>query len=256
MRSARLKYFASAWCATLLLAGTVLAQAESNTPLVLPGNQPVRLSVDAPEAPAPHAEAEESLAESADYAQESRPLGSAPAGRETTPAQSQSGASALRSGWNEMLRVGTALVVILGLLFVLRVGLKRLGGPMAGGGRPSGVVEVLARYPVARGQQLVLLKLAARVVLLHQSRGTMTTLTEISDGDEVAGLLAAVESGRRAGQTAFHGLFHRFANSTAAPTQFPPRPTEAERRDGSKVVVDLTRRPPRGKREYRKGRAT
>jgi len=138
-------------------------------------------------------------------------------------------------GGAEITRVGIALAVVFGLLLILRGAVRRVGGPLAGGGRPSGVVQVIARYPVARAQQLVLLQVGSRVVLLHQTRGAMTALTEITGADEVAGLLARVEAGgpsRSPGR--FHGLLQRVTERRPTPEAFPPVP--------EKVVVDLTRR--------------
>jgi flagellar biogenesis protein FliO len=132
--------------------------------------------------------------------QESRALGPAsrPIGARRA-ARGRDGAGALDPRIGEIARVGWALGVVVALVLVLRVMVRRLGGPMAGGGRPSGVLEVLARYPAARGQQLVLLKLADRVVLLHQTRTGMTALSEVSAPDEVAALLARVGSSESRG---------------------------------------------------------
>jgi hypothetical protein len=71
----------------------------------------------------------------------------------------------------------------------------------AGGKSPAGVLEVLGRYPVARGATLVLLKLDRRVLLLSQTAGgrlgwtggsggaAFSTLCEVIDPDEVASIL-------------------------------------------------------------------
>lgn len=101
----------------------------------------------------------------------------------------------------EVGRVLAALAVIIGLVMLARFFMKRAGGHISGGDRPSGVVEILARYPVARGQQLVLLKLARRIMLLHQTGSSMTALTEMTDPDEVASMLARLEAGS-SGRTA------------------------------------------------------
>jgi flagellar biogenesis protein FliO len=65
--------------------------------------------------------------------------------------------------------------LIVALAAVARGIIKNKGGLVgamgAGGRAPSGVLEVLGRYPVARGSTLVLLKLDRRVLLLAQSRG-------------------------------------------------------------------------------------
>ena len=110
---------------------------------------------------------------------------------------------------------------------------RRFGGPLAGGGQPSGVIEILGRYPIARAQQLVLLKMVGRVVLLHQCRAGVTTLTEITDPDEVATVLARVHTAQRSGSAGrFQGLLSRAIGVS---------PAEQQAANGN-VVVDLTRR--------------
>lgn len=71
-------------------------------------------------------------------------------------------------------------------------GLRASLGP--GGRAPSGVLEVLGRYPVSRGVTLVLLRVDRRVLLLSQSSSrragtSMSTLCEINDAEDVASLL-------------------------------------------------------------------
>ncbi len=132
--------------------------------------------------------------------------------------------------------MGVPLLGVVTLMIVVGVVLRRVGGPLARGGRPSGVLEVLGRYPIARGQQLVLLRLVSRVVLLHQSRNGLSTLSEITDADEVAGLLARVEAATRSGQPGrFHGLLTRAAAGGDE--------IGHETVTNGKVIVDLTRRP-------------
>jgi len=182
--------------------------------------------------------------------QESRALGPLPdapgPGRAAGP---RGAARGLDPRVSEILRVGWALGAVVALLLVLRLGLRRLGGPLTGGGRPSGVLEVLARYPVARGQQLVLLKLCGRVVLLHQARTGMTALSEVSDPDEVAAVLSRVGSasaGSARGPAGFSALLDRLlARPGPAPDEEFARALGRESEFGGKVVVDLTRRPRR-----------
>ena len=98
-------------------------------------------------------------------------------------------------GAGEVVKVLGALAVVIGLATLVRIMLKRTGPAWQASDRPSGVVEILARYPLARGQHLLVLKLARRILLLHQSGSTMTTLSELIDADEVAALLARMEAG-------------------------------------------------------------
>ncbi|MCP3905457.1 MAG: FliO/MopB family protein [Planctomycetes bacterium] len=99
---------------------------------------------------------------------------------------------------NDMTRLGLALALVIGLAVAVRLVFRRFSGVLGGGGRPAGVMEILARYPVARGQSVVLLKVARRVLVVHHGGNGMTTLSEITEPDEVAQLLARMESGSRA----------------------------------------------------------
>lgn len=144
--------------------------------------------------------------------------------------------------WQEMGRIGGALGAVLVLLFGLRAVLRRFAGPMAGGGKPQGVIDVLARYPIARGQSLVLIRLARRVLLIHQAAGTMSTLSEVSDPDEVAALIARLEAGSRSRDAvrfrktleSFHQE-HRDADVKDLPAALPSN-------DGAIETIDLTRK--------------
>jgi flagellar biogenesis protein FliO len=143
----------------------------------------------------------------------------------------------------EFLRVGGALGAVLALLLLTRVMLRRMAGPLAGGRRPSGVLEVLARYPVARGQQLVLLKMSGRIVLLHQSKAGMTALSEVTDPDEVAQLLARVESGSGPGGPGFPPLLDRLlARTPRSEDETFVRALGRRSEIDGKEIVDLTRR--------------
>ncbi len=102
--------------------------------------------------------------------------------------------AALDPRTNGAIRAVGALALVIVLLLAMRIVLKRYGGPLTGG-RPSGVLQVLSRFPIGRGQHLVLLQMARRIVLVHQSKTGMTSLSEVSDPDEVAQLLARVEAG-------------------------------------------------------------
>jgi flagellar biogenesis protein FliO len=181
--------------------------------------------------------------------QESRGLGE-PVGLLSLPddrSRASAGAPArrLEPRVGEIARVGSALAAVIGLLLLLRLGLRRLGGPLAGGGRPAGVLEVLARYPIARAQQIVLLKLCGRIVLLHQTRTGLTPLSEVSDPNEVAALLARVESGGRDGAGGFPSLLDRLLARRRAPHDEFARALGRKSELEEKVVVDLTRRPRR-----------
>jgi hypothetical protein len=98
----------------------------------------------------------------------------------------------------------------------------------AGGRAPSGILEVLGRYPVGRGSTLILLKMDRRVLLLCQGRGgklggtTMTTLTEVTDAEDVASILLKVRD--EEGDTLaskFQGLLSASDRAAAAALEEP-----------------------------------
>jgi len=188
-------------------------------------------------------------------AQESLPLGGASSRAHAESAAGEQGEeSANEAGWlnsfdpgeSELLRVGGALFVVLGLLWLMRVFVKRAGLVTQSAGRPSGVLEVLARYPVGRRENLVLLKMHRRIVLVHQGDGRMSPLAEVSEPDEVAALLARVEegsSGRHA--TRFKAMLNQFnAEYGQADERSSRRLPRLRRNTDDGDVVDLTRPAP------------
>lgn len=120
---------------------------------------------------------------------ESRPLGPARAGGfERAP--SRAGEAGV---WTRTVGA-LALVVslIVGTWWLVRRAARRGGwiGAAIGAARaPSGVIEVLGRYPVSRGATLLLLRLDRRVLLLSQTPAGLRTLADIADPDEVASIL-------------------------------------------------------------------
>lgn len=97
-------------------------------------------------------------------------------------------------GW--ILRTAGSLAVVIGLIVACRYAmqwLERRAGGASGfstqAGSPSGLAEVLARYTVAKGTKLLLLKINARILVVSQTSEGMQTLSEITDPDEVASIL-------------------------------------------------------------------
>lgn len=134
--------------------------------------------------------------------------------------QAGGGSGSLGSGSvQSVIGLGFVLILILGGAGGLRYLARRQGGLMAsmgpGGRAPTGLIEVLGRYPVARGQTLVLIKLDRRVLLLSQSvggragAGGFTTLSEITDPDEVASILM------RSREESGDSISHRFKSFLA-----------------------------------------
>lgn len=170
----------------------------------------------------------------AQQASETLPLG---APSQATGADSLGGPGSITTTLASLLAV-IGLIVLLGAVYKwMSSKAGGLAGQIGAGGKsPSGLVSVLARYPLGRGQTLVLLKVDRRVLLLCQSssgrvRGGVTTqtLSEITDPEEVASIIAKAD-----GSGGFDNVLHGFESMETAPD---------EMRDVE--VVDLTRR--RGK---------
>jgi hypothetical protein len=129
----------------------------------------------------------------------------------------------------------------------------------AGGKAPSGVLEVLGRYPIGGGVSLVLLRLDRRLLLLSQTQrllgrgaspGGFRTLCEITDPEEVASILVKTqdEAGESMTQR-FNGLLQRFDKTMDASEAEPARPVPRDRgadlvesMRGRIPVVDITQR--------------
>lgn len=124
------------------------------------------------------------------------PLGAAGAAERSARREEAGSAAANVTGSDWILRTAGALTIVLGAIWATRWVLRKLAmsgglaGQLGAGGRaPSGVLEVLARYPVGRGQTLVLLRMDRRVLLLSQTSQGFSTLAEVSEAEEVASLL-------------------------------------------------------------------
>lgn len=158
---------------------------------------------------------------------------------------------------NPVMRVLASLGAVLGLLFLFKLVMKRGAGLLGQGGRPSGVIEILARYPLGRKQSLVLLKLARRVILLHQNGTQMTTLSEMSEPREVAALLSRVESGSTGKQAQrFRSMLKRFEADHERATPRSERDDLFPALTGNGAageVIDLTRRSRRPRRRNGRG---
>lgn len=182
---------------------------------------------------------------------DSRPLGPArtaeagdDATRPATPKQSTG-----------TLRTAASLAAVLGLIFggaaIYRKFAGRnqsLAGSMGVAGKsPAGIMEIVGRYPVGRGNTLVLLRLDKRILLLSQTVGSsgrglirpgsasLNTLCEITSADDVASILAKATDAEGESMTArFQSLLSGYSAESDAPT---------ESRDSEHVAADSDDRP-------------
>ena len=171
----------------------------------------------------------------------------------TTPGATPGIQSGTSAWWNgpEARVVGCLLLLLGGSVLFAKYGPKSLrGAALTGGTRPSGVVQVLSRFPVGRGRQLLLLECGPRILLLEETKsrsgsGGLQTLTEFTSPEDVAALRARIEAASRPSEESFRRDLERSLESysrTGAPVNFGgggmPPPDSFE-------TVDLTRRRPR-----------
>ncbi len=140
--------------------------------------------------------------------------------------------SAAATLWdNPTIRTAGSLLIVMLLIFGLAVLAKKVAGKNgslmaaigAGGKAPAGLLEVLGRYPLSRGQVLILLKVDRRVLLLSQTTsrmrggvGTLTTLCEMTDAEDVASILMKAEEHEGGGSNArFGALLKQFDRTHA-----------------------------------------
>ena len=173
-------------------------------------------------------------------------------GSQATQNGTAGGGTAATTWWNgpEAKVVLLLLVLIAAAYLVSKYGPSRgVGGRMAGGARPSGIVQVLGRFPFDRNHQLVLLECGSRILLIDQQRGRnasgLVTLTEFTDREDIADMRARLEAASRPTNEAFRkdleqslGIYGRDGN----PTSFSHSGVSDT---DSMETLDLTRRRPR-----------
>lgn len=108
----------------------------------------------------------------------------------------------------DVTRMLLALAIVVGLILVARLVLKRFyNGSVQSSG--SKAVQVLNRTVLAPKQQILLLQVGRRVVVVGESNGSLATLAQIDDPDEIAQLIGKLGEERLQRASAFGGLFGR-----------------------------------------------
>lgn len=109
-----------------------------------------------------------------------------------------------------------ALAVVVGLIFAVRVLIRRTGRirPSAGGANQP--IQVVTRTAIGARQQLLLVRLGERMVLVGQTTGALTALSEITDPQQVAQLLKTIETH---GAGTFGKLLRRNSAESEQPTR-------------------------------------
>lgn len=166
-----------------------------------------------------------------------------------------SGSETSSAFMGQVVPTALALGAVIAVIFTARALVKRFGDRLGGGKRPSGVVEVLARYPFARGHHIVLIKVGRRILVTHQSAQGITTLSEFTSHAEVADLMARCEAGARGtDQFTFDSLLRSSDREFDAPVLADRRSAANSQRNDARSslpasvrsaeieTIDLTRR--------------
>jgi flagellar biogenesis protein FliO len=109
-----------------------------------------------------------------------------------------------------LMTMGGALLLVIGLFLVFAWMMRRTS-TRTGGMLPQGVVEVLGHQTIAGRQQVHLLRIGKRLLLVSVMPDSMETLTEITDPmevDRIAGICRQSGSGSSTG--AFQAVMRQF----------------------------------------------
>jgi len=116
------------------------------------------------------------------------------------------------SGLRTMVTVGGSLAIVLGLFFVL-AWIMRRGMPGSIALLPREAVEVLGRAPLAGRQQVHLIRLGNKLVLISVTPAGAEALSEVTDTEEVQRLVALCRQGQPASATSmFRQALERFGS--------------------------------------------
>lgn len=141
---------------------------------------------------------------SEDGAEEAKPLKSASSTRKLAARGSEKktkGITSLSNPTESLITMGGSLCVVLTLFFGL-AWLTRRGLPKGTGKLPGEVVEVLGKAPLVKGQELQLIRVGQRLVLICVTAHGAETLTEIVERTEVDRLSAICRSNSPSSMTA------------------------------------------------------
>lgn len=92
-------------------------------------------------------------------------------------------------------RMVVSLAVVVGLIYLARFLLRKAGrsGKLKSA---TGPVEIIWRSNLTLKQQLILARMGRRLLLIGAGPGGLTTLSELSDPEEITDLLASIEQGK------------------------------------------------------------
>jgi flagellar biogenesis protein FliO len=179
---------------------------------------------------------------------------------ELTPLAPQTGGNSGRFDQNtpssamEIGRVMLALGAVIALIIVLRIFAKRVI-PGASGIRASAAVKILGRCPVSARQNLLVVQFGKRLVLVGEGGAGLNPLCEITDPQEVEGIVSQAREETISMSRRFESMFGRarkdfdetteqtaiepFSESRDIPAREEPAEDDPSLRDTRKELSDL-----------------
>ena len=132
--------------------------------------------------------------------------------------------------------------MVLGLIFAMRWAGKKYF-PSAGVPRSGGAMKILSRLVISPKQQLLMIQIGRRIVVVGDASGQMSALSEITDPDETASLIGQIAEEKSAGSVkAFGSLFTRAEeNSGPGRSSTLKRPPAADSPSAPDPVIQTAR---------------
>jgi flagellar protein FliO/FliZ len=144
------------------------------------------------------------------------------------------GSSAALSGTADLSRIAIALIAVIGLIILLRALYRHLTN-YPGGGKGARLVTVLSRSIVSPKQQVLVLEVGRRLLVVGDSGGQMSALCEITDPDEIAAIIGQARSASPSRSAGSFGAVFRRANE---PFEEPEALQTSGRESGDPVNPD------------------
>ena len=138
--------------------------------------------------------------------------------------------------------VALSLGAVLGLIFVVYWLIRQMF-PGVAAARSSSLVRVLSRSVLAPRQQVLLLQVGRRVIVVGDSGAQMSPLAQIEDPDEIAALVGQIESEKRPAASAFGGFFGR-ARAPFDSLESDPKPAIDDRAEPTDDEADAAEEQP------------
>ena len=151
-------------------------------------------------------------------------LESSPIVSENGAASPKSAAATSSSSAFDVTRVVLALTGVIGLILVLRTFARRVM-PGTVVHRASSAVKILGRCTISARQNLLVIQFGKRLVLVGDAGANLNPLCEITDPDEVAGIVAQSRDESISVARRFESLFGRARKDFAEEPE--PKPGDA-----------------------------